>query len=140
MTVSSEDTAYAAGFFDGEGCITIGKNGAIDVRITNTAFNVLNRLKVNFGGTIGNRAQKVNKIQYAYCHYGDSAIEFIKTIRPYLIDKAPQADTILEYYHLRDEIKGIRMEGKRGQFANPDREALVTTFRDILSEQKREEH
>lgn len=134
------DIAYAAGFFDGEGCISISKNGAVDIRVTNTAKNVLIKLQSIFGGSITNRTQKANKTQYAYSFYGENAIEFIKLIRPYLIDKLPQADAILEYYALRNEIKSVRISGTRGQFSNPNREILVQVFRDILSEQKREEH
>lgn len=138
--VEQTDIAYAAGFFDGEGCISITKNGAVDVRISNTAKNVLVRLQKNFGGSITNRTQKINKTQYAYSLYGDEAIEFIKTIKPYLLDKLPQADTMLEYYQLRNDIKTVSVPGERGRFANPDRDVLVQVFRDILSEQKREEH
>jgi hypothetical protein len=134
------DIAYAAGFFDGEGCISISKNGAVDVRVTNTAKNVLIKLQSIFGGSIADRAQKANKVQYAYSFYGENAIEFIKLIKPYLIDKLPQAEAILEYYTLRNEIKPIRIPGTKGRFGNPDRETLVEVFRDILSEQKREEH
>jgi hypothetical protein len=134
------DIAYAAGFFDGEGCISISKNGAVDIRVTNTAKNVLVKLQNIFGGSITDRTQKANKTQYAYSFYGENAIEFIKLIKPYLIDKAPQAEAILEYYELRNEIKSVRIPGVKGQFGNPDREILVQVFRDILSEQKKEEH
>lgn len=134
------DIAYAAGFFDGESCISIGKNGAVDVRITNTAKNVLVKFQNLFGGTIGNRTQKVNKTQYAFCLYGENAIEFIKLIKPYLIEKLPQAETILEYYELRNNIQRVSIPGERGNFANPDRDLLVQVFRDILSEQKKDEH
>lgn len=139
-SIPTDDVAYAAGFFDGEGCISISKNGAVDVRITNTAKNVLVRLQSIFGGTITNRTQKVNKTQYAYSFYGDNAISFIKTIKPYLIDKLPQADAILEYYDLRNSIEVIRKPGIKGSFSNPDREILVEVFRDILTELKKEEH
>jgi hypothetical protein len=133
------DIAYAAGFFDGEGCITISKNGAVDVRVVNTSKKVLLKLQSIFGGSITNRTQKINKTQYAYSFYGENAIEFIKLIKPYLIDKLSQAETILEYYEHRQQIKSIRLPGVKGQFSNPDREILVQVFRDILSEQKREE-
>ena len=43
--MTETDIAYAAGFFDGEGCISISKNGAVDIRVTNTAKNVLVRLQ-----------------------------------------------------------------------------------------------
>ena len=133
------DIAYAAGFFDGEGCITISKNGAVDVRVVNTSKKVLLKLQSIFGGSITNRTQKINKTQYAYSFYGENAIEFIKLIKPYLNDKLSQAETILEYYEHRQQIKSIRLPGVKGQFSNPDREILVQVFRDILSEQKREE-
>ena len=138
--ISETDIAYVAGFFDGEGCISIGKNGSVELRIVNTAKNVLIRLQKLFGGSITNRTQKANKTQYAYSFYGEKAIEFIILIKPYLIEKLPQAETILEYYYLRNEIKPIKLSGTRGSFTNPDREILVQVFRDILSEQKKEEH
>ena len=138
--ISNTDLAYAAGFFDGEGCISIGKNGAIDVRITNTAKSVLVKFQALFGGNIGNRTQKINKMQYAYCLYGENAVEFIKQLKPFLVEKLPQAETILEYYELRNNIQSVSIPGERGRFANPDRDLLVQVFRDILTEQKKEEH
>lgn len=138
--MTEAEIGYAAGFFDGEGCISISKNGAVDIRVTNTAKNVLVKLQSLFGGSITNRTQKANKTQYAYSFYGENAIEFIKLIKPHLIDKLPQAEAVLEYYNLRNQISGIRIPGVKGNFANPDREVLVQVFRDILSEQKKEEH
>lgn len=134
------DLAYTAGFFDGEGCISISKNGAVDLRIVNTAKNVLLKIQSIFGGSITDRTQKVNKRQYAYSIYGNNAIEFLKLIRPYLLDKAKQADTILEYYSIRNDIQTISIPKTRGRYSNPDRVVLVEVFREILSEQKREEH
>lgn len=134
------DIAYAAGFFDGEGCISIAKNGSVDVRIVNTSKAVLVKLQALLGGSITDRAQKVNKTQYAYSLYGEQAIEFLRILSPYLVEKLPQANTVLEYYELRNDIKPIRIEGKRGAFANPDRDILIQVFRDILSEQKLEEN
>jgi hypothetical protein len=134
------DLAYAAGFFDGEGCISITKNGAIDIRIVNTAHNVLVKLQSVFGGNITERSQRVNKKQYTYAFYGENAIEFIKLIKPYLVEKLPQAETVLEYYELRNNIHSVTIPGEKGKFSNPDREILLEVFRDILSEQKKEEH
>jgi hypothetical protein len=138
--MNETDIAYAAGFFDGEGCISIAKNGSVDVRIVNTSKAVLVKLQTLLGGSITDRAQKVNKSQYAYSLYGEEAIEFLKILKPYLIEKLPQANTVFEYYELRNDIKPIRIPGKKGAFANPDREILIQVFRDILSEQKLEEN
>lgn len=140
MSILDTEIAYAAGFFDGEGCISISKNGAIDVRITNTAKNVLLTLQNNFGGSIADRSQKVNKTQYSYSFYGEDAIKFLKLIKPYCIEKLPQIETILEYYEYREELQPIRIPGKRGAHKNPERDNLVSVFRDILAEQKQEEH
>jgi hypothetical protein len=129
-----------AGFFDGEGCISITKNGSVDIRITNTAKNVLMYLQSKFGGSIGSRAQKVNKAQYTYSMYGDEAVAFLTLMLPYLIEKKPQAETAVEYFELRQGLKPIRKPGQRGAFANPERDLLVEVFRDILSEQKKDEH
>lgn len=134
------DIAYAAGFFDGEGCITIGTNGSVEARIVNTNRAVLEKLESVFGGSITNRSQKTNKRQYAYSFYGDNAIEFLTTIKPFLIEKLKQADTVLEYFALRNELKPITIPGKRGKFANPERDLLVKVFREILTEQKAEEN
>ena len=138
--MKNTDIAYAAGFFDGEGCISIAKNGSVDVRIVNTSKAVLIKLQTLLGGSITDRSQKINKSQYAYSLYGEEAIKFLKILKPYLIEKLPQANTVFEYYELRKDIKPIRIPGKKGAFANPDREILVQVFRDILSEQKLEEH
>ena len=134
------DLAYVAGFFDGEGCISITKNGAVDVRIINTAHNVLVKLQSVFGGSITERSQRVNKKQYAYSFYGENAVKFLELVKPYLIEKLPQAETVLEYYELRNNIQRVTIPGEKGKFGNPNREILVEVFRDILSEQKKDEH
>jgi hypothetical protein len=138
--VPAEVLGYAAGFIDGEGCISISKNGAADVRVVNTAKHVLVYLQKYFGGSITTRTQRVNKTQYAYSLYGQEAIDFLNKIVPYLIDKKPQAETLIEYFGLRNELNTFSKPGHKGRFANPDREILVSVFRDILTEQKREEH
>jgi len=140
MVCTESDIAYAAGFFDGEGCISIAKNGAVDVRITNTAKSVLLHLQGIFGGSITSRSQKVNKAQYAYCFYGEEAITFLIKIKPFCIEKVAQIDAILEFFSYREELEPIRVPGKRGAHKNPDREILVNVFRDILTELKQDEH
>ena len=138
--VSEIEIAFIAGFFDGEGCISIGKNGSVDIGIVNTSKINLEYIYKIFGGSLNKRSQKINKTQYIYRLYGENAINFLTVMEPYLLDKKEQAHTIAEYFKLRNEISTIRIPGKKGAFANPDREVLVSTFREILSEQKKEEH
>lgn len=135
-----EQIIFLAGFFDGEGCITIGKNGAIEIKIINTSYINLKMYTEVFGGEVRSRSQKVNKTQYYYAQYGINAFEFLKEIQPYLLDKKEQADAVLEYFDLRNNTEILRIPGKRGRHANPDRQVLVDTFREILSELKKEEH
>lgn len=136
--VSEVDIAYIAGFFDGEGCVTVGKNGAVDVRIVNTGYATLLKVQSVFGGNVAERSQIVNKKQYVYTLYGENAVQFLSTVEKYLIDKKNQALTVLEYFSLREEIPTIRTPGVRGSFSNPDRQLLVEVFREILAEQKKE--
>lgn len=135
-----EKSILIAGFFDGEGCISIQKNGSVSVGVVNTSKNNLDFIQSIFGGTISERLQKVNKTQYVYRLYGKDAIEFLEQIKGYLIDKKDQAEATLEYFNYREELQPISIPGERGRFANPDRTVLVEVFRDILSEQKKEEH
>lgn len=137
---SEEQIAFIAGFFDGEGCISVQKNGGISVGIVNTSKNVLEFIQSICGGSIQERSQIVNKKQYVYRIYGEDAIIFIDSIKKYLIDKKEQAETVIEYFNLREEIKPIRIPGRRGAFANPKRDYIVSIYRDLLSDQKLEEH
>lgn len=135
-----EKSLLVAGFMDGEGCISIQKNGSVSVGIVNTSKANLIFIQSVFGGTIQERSQKINKKQYMYRLYGKDAINFLETIKDFLIDKHEQAIAVIEYFNYREELAPIRVPGKRGAFANPDREVLVDVFRQILSEQKVEEH
>lgn len=135
-----EKSLLIAGFMDGEGCISIQKNGSVSVGIVNTSKANLEFIQSVFGGVVQSRSQIVNKKQYVYRLYGKDAINFLDTIKDFLIDKHDQAIAVIEYYSYREELAPIRIPGKRGAFANPERETLVEVFRQILSEQKVEEH
>ncbi len=43
MTTEKEEIAWAAGLFEGEGCITSGRPGSIGLECTNTDLDVLQR-------------------------------------------------------------------------------------------------
>lgn len=82
--------AYLGGFFDGEGCVVVGNNGAVQVRIINTNKDILNMYKVYGAGSVAERKQKVNKQQYVWSVYGEAAEKFLGIIANYTIDKRPQ--------------------------------------------------
>lgn len=135
-----EKALLVAGFIDGEGCISIQKNGSVSLGVVNTSKANLLFIQSVFGGVVQDRTQQVNKKQYVYRLYGDNAIAVLSEIKDYLIDKREQAYAVIEYFSYREEIKPIRIPGKRGAFSNPEREQLVEVFREILTEQKQEEH
>jgi len=126
--------AYAAGFIDGEGCFGIAKNGSVSISIVNCSIPSLERVREALGrGRITSRKQRVNRSQYLFRVYGDDAIYCIQLLLPYLIEKKPQALTILEY---REEAKTYRIPGRRGRFGTNVKEK----YREILKEQKRSEY
>jgi intein/homing endonuclease len=96
----TEDTelAYVAGFIDGEGCFRINTNGSIELTIINTSKSSLDFvLKVLRFGRVAERKQRVNKAQYQYRVYGPKCLEIVNRLLPYLIEKKPQAELIIEY-------------------------------------------
>ena len=99
----SVELAWTAGFMDGEGCIVVGANGSLQVRIINTSLRSLERVKAAVGcGVIKPRKQIVNKPQYYWSCYGEDAQRVLGELAPYLTAKLEQAVTGFEYY---DTIK-----------------------------------
>lgn len=108
--MTKADLIYIAGFFDGEGSITIhhnfqpsprGKspNHTLQVSIGNTDRTVLDSIHAAFGGSFSVRpGQKKNHREVfqwgARCR---GALKFLKAIRPYLRMKCAQADVAIAY-------------------------------------------
>lgn len=134
MTTRIAELAYVAGFFDGEGCISISNSGKISIGIVNTSKCTLDFvLKVLSVGVIQDRKQKVNKRQYTYRAYGDNCIAVISLLLPFLIEKKEQALLLLEYRKLPGFITE---EGKKGHFRNPARNPYITKMKELkLNEQ-----
>ena len=103
------DDQYAAGFFDGEGCVLIERQSPRDghpspkhallVTIGNTHLPILRALRAEYGGRIGlNRKATERHKAYWQWRLGPSlAVTFLNRIRPYLVEKEPQAWLALEY-------------------------------------------
>jgi len=110
-TVRPEDLAYAAGFFDGEGCINItrfrwhctetkrpGVYYKLRVMVTNTDLPVLEWCQRLWGGAILERKVKGNRRRsWSWDLYETDSARFLKDVLPYLKLKRPQADLALEY-------------------------------------------
>lgn len=102
------DYAYAAGLIDGEGTITLGRQGAKCqyrrpvVSIPSTTFELLEFMHTTFNGCVskkhkykeGHSPSKAWKLEY------DDAIAFLRLIVPYLKEpeKIRRANLILNEY------------------------------------------
>ncbi len=98
--------AYAAGFFDGEGCVAVvvrsrsEKEISLVVTIGQLDNTPLDFLAKNYGGKVNRHAKKYkDEIVYVYswCLYGENALSFMRTVRPYLICKAEEVDAALKF-------------------------------------------
>jgi hypothetical protein len=98
------DDSYAAGFFDGEGCVNIfsGKSGYLSVQVIigNTRRRVLEILMEKYGGGIyAHKMHSKNHRQaYQWRLCGEIAIEFVNKIRPYSVIKIEQLDLVVEFW------------------------------------------
>jgi hypothetical protein len=97
--------SYLAGFFDGEGCISILKYSK-DISKWNPSYflqaqigqkygSTLDWVKENFGGNV------YKKRDQTWIVTNNKAYEFIKLLEPYLKYKKPQAQLAIKFYEER---------------------------------------
>ncbi|WP_029083382.1 LAGLIDADG family homing endonuclease [Bradyrhizobium sp. th.b2] len=93
------DLAYAAGYLDGEGCFTVGDNWRIFVTCTNTCREAIEWLRDVFGGTVSgpSKVSKANwRPTFQWKITARQAATFIEALLPYLREKKPQAELLLQ--------------------------------------------
>lgn len=122
--ISKTDLAWAAGFIDGEGCISGIRTGdhqgdiySISLIVGNTESYPIKKLHGMFGGgyrEIENRQIKHNRV-YEWRITGKRVLEVLKVIEPYLCCKLAQAELAIIYLE-----SGWR--GRRGGFSNTIKE------------------
>ncbi len=114
--IRPEEAAYAAGFFDGEGCIAIacqpsrmarGKRSHkprywLNVSLSQNDPAPLVWMKDRFGGAVRFRRGKRSYDQGEYQRWDwvastAAALIFLRTVRPFLIVKASQADLAFQF-------------------------------------------
>ena len=87
------ELAWAAGFFDGEGCVRIkqasqrGNSFYVIAHITNSNRAILEQVQDLFGGTVRPQEKSVNKTVWSYYITSSEAIDFLKTLSPFLQEK-----------------------------------------------------
>jgi hypothetical protein len=103
--MNSNQLAYIAGIIDGEGCITIlksKKKHCVSYGYSPSVFVVMTSEPVItwLAETIGSgfittsRPRPDNRRNYRYNLTGSKAIQLVKDIYPYLVEKKAQAETI----------------------------------------------
>jgi len=101
MMEANESLAYVAGFFDGEGCLMISRNGfnsSIIAQITNSDERVIHYINALLPGHIYGQKRYGRKKIYRLVWRGEDAIDTIELLLPYLIIKKTMANLVLEYY------------------------------------------
>lgn len=104
---------WLAGFFDGEGNISLTKGydkrwqchwWGLDIQVVNTIVANVKPFEDIFGGEIRERKQKGNR-KRQYVWRPPDKLKFLQTIEPYLIGKSIQAKLAIEFLG-RDKAKG----------------------------------
>jgi hypothetical protein len=104
--------AWAAGFFDGEGCVMVevskekrckhGYRTSLHANVTQTSLPCLHLFLERFGGSIQSTENRTPNgrrwaVQHRWLVRNENAIEFLKAILPYLVVKKTQVETALSY-------------------------------------------
>ncbi len=104
MSNSLSDLAYCAGFFDGEGCISLCKDNnsvyRLYIKISSTDYSVLEWVQEHFGGSIYRERKGTEKRKESwgwYCKTEDQIV-FLFGILPYTIIKRAQIIEALNYH------------------------------------------
>ena len=85
---------YFAGFFDGEGHVSIGKSGSVKCGLTQNNPTILHVVQNEYGGNVRSKGN-TNGHNWLLASAGD-VIDFLEDIRPYLVVKAEEVDVAIE--------------------------------------------
>lgn len=109
---------YLAGFFDGEGCVTImlaskGKQAQLRVYLTNTCREILELVQLQFGGKIYKASAKSIpsnwKQAYHIILHSNKGLKFLETVEPFIFVKSAQVKLGIEFQNFQNSPN--RLEG-----------------------------
>lgn len=113
--------AYVAGFIDADGCISIGlnsqdygsgKGARVSVIVVQKSRISIGRLHQRYGGYFAPYTRN-GSTYHRWCAIGKLALEVLEEVRPYLLNKAEQADIAIEFVKRQQAYMTIR-KGHRG--------------------------
>jgi hypothetical protein len=108
--------AWTAGFFDGEGCVSVESRGSLlSISVCQQSEECLRLLKRRFGGAINSESKpKPNvtlkngdHVVWRWRLWGSSAYTFIRKIEPYSIVKKDQLKVALTWPTPYTNYRGI---------------------------------
>jgi len=128
---------YLAGFFDGEGCITLTKCGIsktgvqkyrVEIQVTNTVKTPLIEYEKLFGGSIHKQVRDHPlRDCYKWTVTNKKAHKFLSTMIPYLIIKKDEALIALEWCSIEKEthVQNIRHLSARAKKEAVDKNEFI---------------
>ncbi len=123
---TSEELAYAAGFFDGEGHIRIVQHSKktrctmLQVSVTQATEKPLDQFVRAFGGTLHRRMvgyKGIKKVRYDWQSSNGVAERFLRAVLPFLRNKADEAAVALEY---RDRVVASYAKHRNSKLSNEE--------------------
>lgn len=116
------ELAYAAGLFDGEGCITARRNNGSDyyqvaVSLSQRDPTVLLWLEEHIGG----KAKVATRSEWTL-HGHDAIYPFLAAVEPFMIVKADQAVTALRLMELSRPVRGTEADRLAARLSTLKRE------------------
>jgi hypothetical protein len=112
-SIDETTKAWIAGFFDGEGCASLGWKDSFQCRLTiaNTHLESLELIQSFYGGKITDRTVRSNeRAAYLWQIFGRATEVFAQDILPYSIVKAPQLRLFLYARTLLVVTNGLTSE------------------------------
>ena len=125
------DIAYAAGFFDGEGAVSLslqkGKYLRVEVATSQNTIDVLLWYRRNFGGSIYGSPERC----FQWKIFGEKAIDFLKLIQPYLFVKQVDAVEAVQVWESRDDLGRMTelIRARKERYANRRNYAIAERAR-----------
>lgn len=117
------DVRYAAGFFDGEGCVIVGKNFQVASVLAQSELEILKEFQAMWGGFIYEQGNnKLAKKPHWHWRLSRKAQtqRFLQEIRPFCRVKVAKIDLALEMLKLLQATEG-RKQMKNGKFIAGDK-------------------
>ena len=114
---NKEELCYLAGYFDGEGTIGLylrrNDSFMISCELGQTKKEAIKIFHKRFGGSLKEMPANKIKNKKAYCrwniHSQNDILYFLETLLPYLKEKKPQAELMVEYCKVNVNSKGKQL-------------------------------